>query len=104
MTDNEIKLKAIGALTGVRSGIDADYVSSLLGEVTPAEFLVPADADAAEVGSAMLDQLSGPLSALISGFVLAFEAVADAFDRTGAEASAQEILQDLALRLASEAD
>ncbi|MEV7560796.1 hypothetical protein [Streptomyces sp. NPDC089795] len=88
----------------MRSGIGADYVSSLLGVVTPAEFLVPAEADAAEVGSAVLDQLSGPLSALISGFVSAFESVADAFDETGSETSAQEILQDLALRLASESD
>ncbi|MFJ7586775.1 hypothetical protein ACIQZO_05125 [Streptomyces sp. NPDC097617] len=104
MTDNEIKLKAIAALTGVRSGIGTDYVSSLLGEVTPTEFLVPADADPAEVGFAMLDQLSGPLSALISGFVLAFEAVADAFDETESPTSAQEILQSLALQLASESD
>ncbi|MFE5541098.1 hypothetical protein [Streptomyces sp. NPDC056492] len=104
MSGNEIKLKAIAALTGVRSGIGTDYVSSLLGEVTPTEFLVPADADAAEVGFAMLDQLSGPLSALISGFVLAFEAVADAFDQLESGTTSQEILQELALHLASEPD
>ncbi|MFE2875269.1 hypothetical protein ACFXG6_00430 [Streptomyces roseus] len=104
MTGNEIKLKAIAALTGVRGGIGTDYVSSLLGEVTPTEFLVPAEADAAEVGFAMLDQLSGPLSALISGFVMAFEAVADAFDELEPGTSSQEILQELALHLASETD
>ncbi|MET9887773.1 hypothetical protein ABZZ20_32480 [Streptomyces sp. NPDC006430] len=104
MTENEIKLKAIAVLTGLRSGVDADYVSALLGEVTPSEFLVPAGAEPAEIGRALLDQLSGPWSALITGFVLAFEAVADAHDATEPETSTEEILQALALELASESD
>ncbi|MEU6890257.1 hypothetical protein ABZ934_00375 [Streptomyces sp. NPDC046557] len=101
MTENEIKLKAIAVLTGVRGDVGTDYVSALLGEVTPAEFLVPAEADPAEIGLAVLDQLSGPWSALVSGFVLAFEAVADAYDEGDPEMSAQEILQALALELAA---
>ncbi|MET9962279.1 hypothetical protein ABZ128_25015 [Streptomyces sp. NPDC006326] len=101
-SDNEIKLKAIAVLTGLRSGVDSDYVSALLGEVTPSTFLVPAGADAAEIGRAMLEQLSGPWSSLVTGFVLAFEAVADAYDELDPPRSAQEILQELALELADE--
>ncbi|MFE9256096.1 hypothetical protein [Streptomyces sp. NPDC006879] len=102
MTENEIKLKAIAALTALRGGFDEDLVSDLLGEVTPGQFLVPAGAPPEEVGGAVLDQLSVPLSALVSGFVAAFEVVADAYDRTGFEPSTELVLQELALRLASE--
>ncbi|MFB8273671.1 hypothetical protein ACFC96_44895 [Streptomyces sp. NPDC055955] len=100
MTENEIELKAIAALTALRGGVSADYVSDLLGEVIPTQFLVPDTEDAAEVGLAVLDQLSQPLSALIKGFVLAFETVADAYDRTDSEASTEDILQALALEIA----
>ncbi|MBT2405241.1 MULTISPECIES: hypothetical protein [unclassified Streptomyces] len=102
--ENEIKLKAIAVLTGLRSGVGSDFVSALISEVTPSQFLVPADADAAEIGRAMLEQLSGPWSALISGFVQAFEAVADAYDEVGPETSTEDILQALALELASASD
>lgn len=102
MTENEIKLKAIATLTALRGDVGPDYVSDLLGEVIPDYFLVPAEGDAKEVGLAVLNQLSEPLSALITGFVLAFEAVAAAYDQTGAETSTDEILQALALELASE--
>lgn len=104
MTENEIKLKAIAVLTGLRSGVGTDYVSELLGEVTPTEFLIPLPADPSEIGLAVLNQLSRPLSALVTGFVLAFEAVADAYDETDPETSTEEILQALALRLASGSD
>ncbi|MFE7113668.1 hypothetical protein ACFU98_46675 [Streptomyces sp. NPDC057575] len=77
MSENEIQLKAIAALTALRGGVGADYVSDLLGEVIPTHFLVPDTADPAEVGLAVLDQLSEPLSALVNGFVLAFETLAD---------------------------
>ncbi|MFD3696343.1 hypothetical protein ACFWUZ_09290 [Streptomyces sp. NPDC058646] len=103
--DNEIKLKAIAVLTGLRSGVGSDYVSGLCGEVTPSTFLVPAGADPTEVARAMLDQLSGPWSELVNGFVLAFEAVADAYDEeSGREGAAQEILQHIALELAEQSD
>ncbi|MCX4539390.1 hypothetical protein [Streptomyces sp. NBC_01565] len=102
--DNEIKLKAIAVLTGLRSGVGSDYVSELISEVTPEQFLVPAGADAAEIGRAMLQQLSGPWSALISGFVQAYEVLADAYDEAEPETSAQDILQALALELASAPD
>ncbi|GAA0686508.1 hypothetical protein GCM10010193_45470 [Kitasatospora atroaurantiaca] len=104
MTENEIKLKAIAALTALRSGVGADYVSDLLGEVIPEYFLVPASADAKEVGLSVLHQLSEPLSALITGFVLAFEAVADVYEETEPEVSTEEILQALALDIARDSE
>lgn len=73
MTENDIQLKAIAALTALRGGVGADYVSDLLGEVIPTRFVVPDTDDPAEVAAAMLGQLAEPLSALINGFVLAFE-------------------------------
>lgn len=100
MTENEIKLKAIAALTALRAGVEESLVSDLLGEVIPGQFTVPAGAGPEEVGLALLTQLSEPLSALVSGFITAFEAVADAYDETGAEPHTDGILQDLALRLA----
>ncbi|GAA2275547.1 MULTISPECIES: hypothetical protein [Kitasatospora] len=100
MTENEIKLKAIAALTALRSGAGADYVSDLLGDVIPDYFIVPADADPEEAGLAVLSQLSRPLSALITGFVLAFQSVADVYERTEPEMSTEEILQALALEIA----
>lgn len=101
--ENEIRLKAIAVLTGLRGGVGSDYVSDLFGEVTPTTFLVPAGADATEVARAMLDQLSGPWSELVNGFLLAFEAVADAYDEvTGREDAAQEVLQHVALELAEQ--
>jgi hypothetical protein len=102
MTENEIKLKAIAALTALRGGVGTDYASDLLGEVIPEYFMVPADADANEIGRAVLGQLSKPLSALITGFVLAFEAVTDVYEETGPEVSTEQILQALALQLAAE--
>ncbi|MEU6945163.1 hypothetical protein [Streptomyces sp. NPDC046332] len=104
MTENEIQLKAIAALTALRGGVGTDYVSDLLGEVIPTQFLVPATEDAAEVSLAVLSQLSEPLSALINGFVLAFETVADAYDRTAPEAPTDAILQALALDIARDSD
>ncbi|MEU8436962.1 hypothetical protein AB0F18_29470 [Streptomyces sp. NPDC029216] len=100
MTANEIKLKAIAALTGLRAGVDESLVSDLLGEVIPDRFTVPADATTEEIGQAMLSQLSEPLSALVSGFITAFDAVADAYEETGAEPHTEGILQEVALRLA----
>ncbi|MGW6395088.1 hypothetical protein ACWFR1_32330 [Streptomyces sp. NPDC055103] len=104
MTENEIQLKAIAALTALRGGVGADYVSDLLGEVIPTAFLVPDTDDPAAVGSAVLDQLSEPLSALINGFVLAFEQVADAYDQTGPDTPTEAILQALALDIARDPD
>ncbi|UQX04534.1 hypothetical protein [Streptomyces sp. RerS4] len=102
MTENEIKLKAIAALTARRADIDERLVSELLGEVIPGQFIVPAGAGPEEVGVALLTQLSDPLSALVSGFITAFEAVAEAYDETGAVPHTDEILQELALRLAGD--
>lgn len=102
MTENEIKLKAIAALTALRGGVDESLISDLLGEVIPGQFAVPADASAEEVGLSVLAQLSEPLSALVNGFILAFEAVADAHDASGAVPATEPILQELALRLASD--
>ncbi|MEU8621071.1 hypothetical protein [Streptomyces sp. NPDC048623] len=102
MTENEIKLKAIAALTALRGGVDESLVSDLLGEVIPGQFSVPAGATAEEVGLSVLSQLSEPLSALVNGFIVAFEAVADAHDASGAEPGTEPILQELALRLASD--
>lgn len=102
MTENEIKLKAIAALTALRGGVDESLVSDLLGEVIPREFSVPAGATAEQAGLAVLGQLSDPLSALVNGFILAFDAVADAHDAAGAEPGTEPILQELALRLASD--
>ncbi|ATZ23183.1 hypothetical protein ACFZBM_01765 [Streptomyces lavendulae] len=102
MTDNEIKLKAIAALTALRADVDESLVSELLEEVIPDQFTVSAGAGPEEVGLAVLSQLSEPLSALVSGFITAFEAVADAYDGSGAEPHTEEILQQLALRLASD--
>lgn len=104
MTENEIKLKAIAALTALRSGVGTDYVSDLLGEVVPEHFVVSAAAGPREVGLSVLSQLSQPLSALITGFVLAFQAVADAYDETVPATPTEEILQALALELARESD
>ena len=100
MTENEIKLKAIAALTALRSGVDERLVSDLLGEVIPIEFTVPVNAGPEAAGLAVLEQLSDPLSALVDGFILAFQAVADAHDDGGAEPPVEAILQDLALQLA----
>lgn len=102
MTENEIKLKAIAALTALRAGVDGRLVSDLLGEVIPGQYTVPVGAGPEEVGLAVLSQLSDPLSALVSGFIAAFETVADAYDATGAEPHTDGILQELALRLASD--
>ncbi|MET9673068.1 hypothetical protein ABZY68_08210 [Streptomyces sp. NPDC006482] len=104
MTKNDIQLKAIAALTALRGGVGADYVSELLGEVIPTRFVVPDTDDPAEVGAAMLNQLADPLSALINGFVLAFETVAVAYDQTDPETSTDAILQALALSIARDAD
>lgn len=100
MTENEIKLKAIAALTALRGGVDEGLVSDLLGEVVPRQFAVPAGASTEEVGLAVLAQLSEPLSALVNGFIIAFASVADAYDQAGAEPGTELILQELALRLA----
>ncbi|MEU2391808.1 hypothetical protein [Streptomyces sp. NPDC007369] len=102
MTENEIKLKAIAALTALRSGADTAFVSDLLAEVVPTQFAVPADATAQEVGQAVIEQMSTPLSALVNGFILAFDALADAHDSAGPDVSTEQILQDLALALARE--
>ncbi|MER5865031.1 hypothetical protein [Kitasatospora sp. NPDC002040] len=104
MTENEIELKAIAALTALRGGVGTDYASELLGEVVPDYFVVPADADANGVGLAVLSQLSKPLSALITGFVLAFEAVADRYDASAPEIPTEQLLQVLALELAAESE
>lgn len=104
MNGNDTRLQAIAALTGLRSGIGQDYISDMLGEVTPDRFLVPAEGDAAEIGLSVLQQLSGPVNSLINGFILAFEVVADAYEETDPETSTEEILQALALRLATEHD
>ncbi|MFF8712785.1 hypothetical protein ACF07T_15345 [Streptomyces sp. NPDC015184] len=104
MTENDFRLKAIAALTALRGGVGADYVSDLLGEVIPTHFLVPDTADPAEVGLAVLGQLSEPLSALINGFVLAFETVADAYDRTDPDTPTDAILQAIALDIARDPD
>ncbi|MFF8196337.1 hypothetical protein ACF05L_36985 [Streptomyces bobili] len=100
MTENEIQLKAIAALTALRGGVGTEYVSDLLGEVIPTQFLVPDTEDPAEVGVAVLNQLSEPLSALINGFLLAFETVAEAYDRSEPETPTDAILQALALDIA----
>ncbi|MDJ0384792.1 hypothetical protein [Streptomyces sp. G-G2] len=104
MTGNDTRLKAIAALTGLRGGVGPEYISDLLGEVTPDRILVPLEADAAEIGQSVLQQLSGPVNSLINGFILAFEVVADAYDETDPEMPTEEILQALALRLAQEPD
>jgi hypothetical protein len=104
MTENEIKLKAIAALTAWRGGVDADYVSDLLGEVIPDRFLVPADADVGEVGLSVLNQFTEPLSALISGFMQAFEVVAEAYDASEPETPTDAILQRLALELSIDSE
>ncbi|MET9322261.1 hypothetical protein ABZX75_19025 [Streptomyces sp. NPDC003038] len=100
MTENEIKLKAIAALTALRGGEEESFVSDLLGEVIPSQFVVPAFAGPEEVGLSVLSQLAEPLSALLTGFILAFEAVSDAYDEAEVEPSTEEILQELALGLA----
>ncbi|MFH7598215.1 hypothetical protein WDV06_24430 [Streptomyces racemochromogenes] len=102
--DDDARLKAIAALVGLRGGVGVEYVSELLAEVTPDRFTVPAEADAAEIGLSVLQQVSEPLNALVNGFILAFEVVADAYDETDPETSTEEILQALALRIASGAD
>jgi hypothetical protein len=102
VTENEIKLKAVAALTGLRGGVQPDYVSDLLSEVVPTHFVVPVEADPQSIGLAVLSQLSQPLSALLSGFVLAFETVAAAYDRTEPEIPTEMVLQELALALARE--
>ncbi|WP_328929569.1 hypothetical protein OG429_36695 [Streptomyces sp. NBC_00190] len=100
MTENEIKLKAIAALTALRGGAEEGFVSDLLGEVIPDEFIVPASAGPEEAGLSVLSQLSEPLSALISGFILAFESVADAYDEMDPERPTEQVLQEVALELA----
>jgi hypothetical protein len=62
--------------------------------------LCPADADPSDVGLSVLSQLSQPLSALITGFVQAFE-TPNAYDETAPATSTEEILQMLALDFAS---
>ncbi|WP_328923475.1 hypothetical protein OG429_01710 [Streptomyces sp. NBC_00190] len=104
MTDDDTRLKAIAALVGLRGGVGAEYISELLGEVTPDRFTVPVEADAAEIGLSVLQQVSGPVNSLINGFILAFEVVADAYEETDPETSIEEILQALALRIATEPD
>jgi hypothetical protein len=49
----------------------------------------------------VLSQLSQPLSALITGFVQAFETLANVYDETAPATSTEEILQMLALDFAS---
>ncbi|MCB5164093.1 hypothetical protein LG634_04485 [Streptomyces bambusae] len=102
MNENEVKLTAIAALTATRAGAGDDYVSDLLGEAIPTRFQVPADATAAEAGGAVLEQLSEPLSALVNGFLMAFEALADAHDGTDPPQTSAQILQQLALTLSLE--
>ncbi|MFH8838994.1 hypothetical protein [Streptomyces sp. NPDC017868] len=102
MTENEIKLKAIAALTALRAGVSENFVSELLGEVIPEQFEVPVGAATEEVCMAVLRQVTEPMSALISGFITAFEAVAGAYDETGAEPHTDAVLQELALRLAGD--
>ncbi|MDA5280236.1 hypothetical protein ACWGHM_31735 [Streptomyces sp. NPDC054904] len=102
MTENEIQLKAIAALTAIRSGADSQFVSDLLGEVIPAEFVVPVDAGLEETGLAVLRQVSQPLNALVNGFILAFDVVATALDAAGLDTSTEDLLQTLALSLAVE--
>ncbi|UQW99636.1 hypothetical protein [Streptomyces sp. RerS4] len=102
MTEIEIQLKAIAALTALRSGADAEFVSNLLGEVIPAEFVVPVGAGVEETGLAVLQQVSQPLNALVNGFILAFDAVATALDGAGLDLSTEDLLQTLALSLAVE--
>ncbi|MFD0331273.1 hypothetical protein ACFQZC_31870 [Streptacidiphilus monticola] len=68
----------------------------------PDHFVIPAEAEPQEVGLAVLNQLSGPLSALVTGFVLAFQALAQAYDRTDPDADADGVLQALALAIARE--
>ncbi|MEU8757671.1 hypothetical protein [Streptomyces sp. NPDC048659] len=102
MRENEIKLKAIGALTALRGGVDESLVSDLLGEVIPSEFSVPEGATAEEAGLAVLSQLSEPLSALVNGFILAFDALADAHEAADVEPGTEQILQELALLLAGD--
>ncbi|MGO4456422.1 hypothetical protein AB4039_03680 [Streptomyces sp. M-16] len=104
MTGDDARLKAIAALVGLRGGVGADYVSELLGEVTPDRFTVPVEADAAEIGLSVLQQVSGPVNSLINGFILAFEVLADAYEEMGPDTSTEEVLQELALRIASEPD
>ncbi|MGW6484845.1 hypothetical protein ACWGDS_44780 [Streptomyces sp. NPDC055059] len=41
MIEDEIKLKAIAALTALREGDSENFVSDLLGEVIPDQFEVP---------------------------------------------------------------
>ncbi|MFG2902545.1 hypothetical protein ACGFZH_36355 [Streptomyces zaomyceticus] len=104
MTESEIQLKAIAALTALRGGVAQDYVSDLLGEIIPTQFLVPDTDDAVEVGAAILEQLTHPVSALVRGFILAFETVADAYDQTEFGTSTEELLQALALAIASDSE
>ncbi|XUM02069.1 hypothetical protein ACQ86F_36870 [Streptomyces venezuelae ATCC 10712] len=79
-------------------------MSDLLGEVVPTRFLVPDTDDAVEVGAAVLTQLTEPVSALVRGFILAFETVADAYDRTESGEPTEQILQALALEIARETE
>ncbi|MFM9373369.1 hypothetical protein [Streptomyces sp. Da 82-17] len=102
MTEQEIQLKAIAALTALRGGVGADYVSELLGEVVPTQFLVPDTQDPAEISEAVLAQLSEPLSNLFNGLVLAFQTVADAYDSTEPDSPTEAVLQALALQIARE--
>ncbi|MFE9636362.1 hypothetical protein [Streptomyces sp. NPDC006463] len=65
MTDDDTRLKTIAALVGLRGGVGSDYISSdyiseVLGEATPDRFTVPVEAEAAEIGLSVLQQVSGP--------------------------------------------
>ncbi|WP_051795062.1 hypothetical protein [Streptomyces sp. NRRL S-87] len=103
MTENDVELTAIAALTAARSGAGTEYVSDLLEEAIPKEFQVPVGATAEEAGVAVLEQLSEPLSGLVTGFLLAFDALADAHDGIDPPVTSEEVLQQLALALAREA-
>ncbi|MBT2472899.1 hypothetical protein J7E97_34890 [Streptomyces sp. ISL-66] len=99
MTDNKFQLKAIAALTALRTGADSDFVSDLLADVVPSHFFVPADASPEETARAVLEQVSQPFNALVTGFIAAFQTVADAYDQNSPQTPAQELLQNLALAL-----
>ncbi|MER7763761.1 hypothetical protein [Streptomyces sp. NPDC097619] len=104
MRENELKLTAIAAITAARSGAGDDFVSDLLGEAIPDRFLVPAEATPAEAGCAVLEQLSEPFSALVNGFLQAFDALADAHDEGDPAETSEQVLQQLAIALAAESE
>lgn len=102
VTENEIQLKVIAALTALRPGADGAFVSDVLSEVIPESFVVPAGAGVAETGLAVLEQVAQPLNALVDGFLLAFDVVATALDAAGLDTSTENLLQGLALSLAAD--